>query len=67
VISHGLITPIYVGSKPLVPQEEVERILREGLPNVPSGYKPGARKRVQRRAKVKAKRTPVAHPQGSHR
>lgn len=37
-ISHGLLSCIYVGKRPLIPQSEVDRIMREGLPVIPQGY-----------------------------
>jgi hypothetical protein len=39
VVSHGLVRVIYFGDRPFIPQEECDRIAREGLPNIPRGYK----------------------------
>jgi hypothetical protein len=37
--SHGLIKVIYFGDRPHLAAGELERILREGLPKIPPGYK----------------------------
>src|SRR4051812_140447 len=38
-ISHGLIRVIYIGTRPIIPADEFERIACEGLPAIPPGYK----------------------------
>jgi len=38
-ISHGMVRIVYFGSRPLIPAEECDRIAREGLPDIPPGYK----------------------------
>jgi hypothetical protein len=38
-VSHGMIKVIYVGNDPRVPPDEADRVRREGLPNIPPGYK----------------------------
>ena len=39
-ISWGRIKVVYFGDLPIIPAEENERIAREGLPNIPAGYRP---------------------------
>jgi hypothetical protein len=39
VVSHGLVRVIYFGDRPFIPVEECDRIAREGLPDIPRGYK----------------------------
>ena len=39
-ISWGRVKVVYFGDLPIVPAEENERIAREGLPNIPTGYRP---------------------------
>jgi hypothetical protein len=59
VVSHGLVKVIYFGDRPLIPAEECERIAREGLPDIPRGYKrvtagPTKRGRPSKKRKRKA-------------
>lgn len=58
-ISHGLISVIYFGDRPIIPHAENERIAREGLPHIPPGYRrmttgPVRGGRPPRKAKAKA-------------
>lgn len=62
-ISHGRIKTIPFGDRSIVPPEEDERIGREGVPNVPAGYKrktvgpwPGGRPAKAAKKKGKAQR-----------
>jgi hypothetical protein len=62
IISHGLVKVVYVGDRPLIPHQELLRIAREGLPNIPAGYKRktvgptnGGRKRVAKEKAAEAK------------
>jgi hypothetical protein len=38
-ISWGRINVVYFGDRPIIPPEENERIAREGLPDIPPGYR----------------------------
>lgn len=38
-VSWGKLRVIRFGDRPMVPAEEQQRVAREGLPNVPTGYK----------------------------
>src|SRR5262245_304938 len=55
--SHGLIRVVYFGRRPIIPTPEFQRLAREGIPNIPAGYKRLTRgtTRVGRPPKAKAK------------
>jgi hypothetical protein len=37
--SHGLVKVVYIGTRPIIPADEFERLKREGLPRIPREYK----------------------------
>ena len=38
-ISHGLIHAVNIGSRLTIPASEFSRLMREGIPSIPPGYK----------------------------
>lgn len=39
IISHGLVRLVYFGERSFVPLEEVDRLARDGVPEMPRGYR----------------------------
>jgi hypothetical protein len=38
-ISHGKVKAVYIGARLTIPASELARVLREGIPDIPAGYK----------------------------
>jgi len=38
-ISHGKVRAVYIGARLTIPASELARVLREGIPDIPAGYK----------------------------
>jgi excisionase family DNA binding protein len=55
-ISHDLIRSTKIGASIRIPADEVERIARDGLPDIPAGYKRKTNGNTHRGRRAKTKR-----------